>query len=158
MGRKILLIVGLIILVIIIINFLIARRIGAYVASGFNMEPEVPRGSIVFFDKDYYKFLPPKRGDIILFKFPLEYSRRFISRIVAFENETVEIKNKRLVVNGLTVEEPPIFKNLLYNNAVEGSKSINMPFKVPGVMFLSWETTVNKVLIAVIGAPCLKRT
>lgn len=48
----------------------------------------------------------PERGDIIVFKYPLDKSLDFVKRCVAVSGDTVEMKDKVLYVNGVEqVEE-----------------------------------------------------
>jgi len=47
----------------------------------------------------------PKAGDIIVFKYPLD-KRDFIKRCVAVEGDTVEVRDKKLYVNGQHPVEP----------------------------------------------------
>lgn len=50
-----------------------------------------------------YTLIPiknPKRGDIIVFKFPSDPSKDFIKRVVAVAGDTVEIRDKKVYVNG----------------------------------------------------------
>lgn len=42
----------------------------------------------------------PKRGEIIVFKFPQDPSKDFIKRVVGIGGDTVEIKDKKVYVNG----------------------------------------------------------
>lgn len=42
----------------------------------------------------------PKKGDIIVFRFPKDPSKDFIKRVVAVGGDTVEIKGKKVYVNG----------------------------------------------------------
>jgi signal peptidase I len=60
-------------------------------------------------------FSKPKRGDIIVFVYPEDKKRDFIKRLIAFEGETVEIKEGRIVVNGRMIDEPPL-RNIYYYN------------------------------------------
>jgi len=48
----------------------------------------------------------PRRGDILVFKYPKDPKRDFIKRVVAIPGDTVELRNKVLHVNGVTQEEP----------------------------------------------------
>jgi signal peptidase I len=55
------------------------------------------------------KVLPvrdPKRGDIVVFKYPDEPDRDFIKRIIGLPGETVELRNKKVYINGQPVDEP----------------------------------------------------
>jgi signal peptidase I len=42
----------------------------------------------------------PKRGDIIVFKYPEDPSKDFIKRVVGVEGDTIDIRNKQVFVNG----------------------------------------------------------
>ncbi|RMF89370.1 MAG: signal peptidase I [Nitrospinota bacterium] len=48
----------------------------------------------------------PQRGDIIVFLFPQDPSRDFIKRVIGLPNEQVEIRDKRVYINGELLEEP----------------------------------------------------
>ena len=47
-----------------------------------------------------------RRGDVVVFRGPEEPGRDFIKRAVALPGETVEIRDKRIVVDGVVQEEP----------------------------------------------------
>ncbi len=61
-----------------------------------------------FSDKRILVFRKPKRGDIIVFKYPEDPSRDFIKRVIAVEGDVIESKNKIIYVNGQPVQEPYI--------------------------------------------------
>jgi signal peptidase I len=46
------------------------------------------------------------RGDIVTFRYPREPRTTFIKRVVASGGDTVEIRAKKLLVNGKAVHEP----------------------------------------------------
>ena len=48
----------------------------------------------------------PRRGDIVVFVYPQDRSKDFIKRVVAVGGDTVEIQDKRLIVNGDEQTEP----------------------------------------------------
>jgi signal peptidase I len=54
----------------------------------------------------------PKKGDIIVFKFPGDPSKDFIKRVVGVGGDTVEIRNKEVFVNG----EPQINPHAVYSD------------------------------------------
>ncbi len=47
-----------------------------------------------------------RRGDVVVFKFPEDPERDFIKRVVGLPGETIEFKDRRIVVNGRPVEDP----------------------------------------------------
>jgi signal peptidase I len=61
----------------------------------------------------------PKRGDIVVFKYPLDKDLDFVKRCVALPGDTVEMKNKALFVNGEKIEEPYI--HLISKRIVPGN-------------------------------------
>ena len=49
---------------------------------------------------------PIARGDIVVFKYPDEPDRDFIKRVIGLPGETIELKNKKVHVNGQPLDEP----------------------------------------------------
>src|SRR5919201_7017161 len=49
-----------------------------------------------------------RRGDIIVFKYPDEPERDFIKRVIGLPGDTVELRNKKVYVNGQPLDEPYI--------------------------------------------------
>jgi signal peptidase I len=48
----------------------------------------------------------PKRGDLVVFKYPEDATKDFIKRVVAVGGDTVEVRDKVLFVNGKAAPEP----------------------------------------------------
>lgn len=47
----------------------------------------------------------PKRGDIVVFKFPKDPKLDYIKRVVATAGDTVEIRDKKVFINGVSPEK-----------------------------------------------------
>jgi signal peptidase I len=47
-----------------------------------------------------------RRGDVIVFKYPEEPDRDFIKRVIGLPGETVELRAKKIHINGVPLDEP----------------------------------------------------
>ncbi|HET6371364.1 MAG TPA: signal peptidase I, partial [Nitrospiria bacterium] len=61
---------------------------------------------IPYFDIVLIPVSRPKRGDIIVFKFPKDEDKDFIKRVIGLPGDTVEVRNKEVYVNGQALVEP----------------------------------------------------
>jgi len=67
---------------------------------------EVPFTSIQLFP-DYHFFSSiPKRGDIVVFKFPLEQEKDYIKRVVGLPGETIQVIRQNVYINDKLLKEP----------------------------------------------------
>jgi signal peptidase I len=48
----------------------------------------------------------PKQGDVIVFRFPKDRSIDYIKRVIGTPGDTVEIKNKKVFINGEPINDP----------------------------------------------------
>ena len=55
------------------------------------------------------KLLPMRdirRGDIVVFKFPNQPDRDFIKRVIGLPGDTLELRSKKVILNGQALDEP----------------------------------------------------
>ncbi len=127
----------------IVIAFILAMVIRTFVIQAFkipsgSMRPTLIEGDRLMVNKLRYgpkftvrfgsktifsmKRLPgfgkPERGDIIVFIYPVDQTRDFIKRLIAFGGETVEIRDGDVYINDKLVEMPKI-KDIEYFNMGE---------------------------------------
>ena len=86
-----------------------------FLVDGPSMEPTLFTGEWLFVSKIAYRFGEVKRGDVIVFRYPLNPSKDYVKRCVAVAGDTVELRLGRLYVNGQLVEESQIRYPGLYN-------------------------------------------
>ncbi len=70
-----------------------------FVVKGSSMEKSFHGNDYLIVDEISYRFSPPQRGDVIVFKYPKNPSQRFIKRIVGLPGETVEIKGNEVMIS-----------------------------------------------------------
>jgi signal peptidase I len=85
------------------INFLSARiRV-----ESISMEPNLVAGDMVIVNKLAYRFDEPKRGDIIVFRYPPDPDQTpYIKRVIGLPGDQVRINNGAVYINGVQIREP----------------------------------------------------
>ncbi len=95
----------------LIIAVLLALVIRTFVVQAFkipsgSMLPTLQIGDHILVNKFIYSFASLKRGDIIVFKFPQDETRDFIKRVIGLPGETLEIRGRQVLINGVPLSEP----------------------------------------------------
>jgi signal peptidase I len=123
-----------ILLAIVIAFFIRTFVIQAYKIPSGSMKPTLQIGDHILVSKfNYGVKLPfirstlipigtPKRGDIIVFIYPEDRSKDFIKRLIGLPGDTIEIRNKKILLNGLP--------SLIIPGAVQPRDNFG-PVKVP---------------------------
>ena len=81
-----------------------------------SMRPTLLEGDKLFVNKYLYRFEMPKRGDIVVFKYPNDPKKDFIKRLVGFGGETVEIRDGKIYIGGKVLDDPASFGKFYYYN------------------------------------------
>ena len=82
-----------------------------YMVEGSSMYPTLKNHERLIVDKLSYFVTNPKRGEIVVFRFPKDESRDFIKRVIAVGGDTIEMKDGQVFVNGQALKEDYIYKN-----------------------------------------------
>ena len=102
---------------VVVISVAIVLPIRTYIAqpfivSGASMEPNFHNGEYLIIDELTYELRLPERGEVVVFRYPLNPSEFFIKRVIGLPGEKVEIKNGKITINGLELAEPYLLANL----------------------------------------------
>jgi signal peptidase I len=105
----------------IVIAVILALFIRTFVVQAFkiptgSMENNLLIGDHLLVNKFVFGPAGPERGilpmrdirrlDIVVFKYPDEPERDFIKRVIGLPGETVELRNKKVYINGRALDEP----------------------------------------------------
>lgn len=93
---------GAAVLALLIMTF-VAR---AFTVDGSSMVPTLHDGERLMVDKLTYRFREPQRGEIVVFRYPLNPREHYIKRVVGVPGDVVEVRNGRVYLNGTPLEEP----------------------------------------------------
>lgn len=100
---------------VVLAGFIIVFVAQSFLVHGSSMEPTLVEGQRLLVDKVTYRLRPPERGEIIVFHYPADPSRKFIKRVIGVPGDEVLIVGHRLILNGQPVHEPyikgPIFES-----------------------------------------------
>lgn len=69
-----------------------------FIVKGASMEPNFENNDYLIIDELTYRVREPERGEIVVFKYPLNPSQRFIKRIIGLPGETIEIKDNKITI------------------------------------------------------------
>lgn len=70
------------------------------------MEPSLLVGDHIVVNLKYFKTNRPQRGDVIVFKYPLDPNKDFIKRVIGIGGDRIEIKEKKVYINGQLFSDP----------------------------------------------------
>ena len=82
---------------------------GFYIPSG-SMEPTLEPGDSVLVNRFVYRLHPPRRGDIMVFRFPADERLDFVKRVIGVPGDVVEERDGHFLVNGLPLRQPGVVR------------------------------------------------
>lgn len=77
-----------------------------FLVSGASMEPNFSSGNYLFIDEISYRFQEPRRGEVIVFRYPGDERTFYIKRIIGLPDEQVMVDRGRVSINGQALIEP----------------------------------------------------
>ena len=104
--------------VAVLINIYLAQSTFVY---GQSMEPNLHTDQRLIVEKVSYRFHGPRRGDIVVVNVP-GFDIPLIKRVIGLPGETVEIRDNRVWIDGVSLQEPYLPDMSQHNCG---------PFKIP---------------------------
>jgi signal peptidase I len=90
-----------------VVLFLVVNTVtGRSQVNGSSMEPTLHNGQYLIISKITYWIHPPERGDIIVLHPPNDLGEDYIKRIIGLPGERVEIREGKVWVDGVALDEP----------------------------------------------------
>ncbi|MBP8305052.1 MAG: signal peptidase I [Phycisphaerae bacterium] len=81
---------------------------------GETVQSPVFNGDRILVLKCLYQFSPPKRWDVVVFKNPTNPTQNYIKRLIGLPNETIEIVDGDIYVDGQIARKPPRVQDELW--------------------------------------------
>lgn len=100
-------------LIVVPVRMFIAQP---FIVSGASMEDTFHNGEYLIVDQVSYRLDDPKRGDVIVFRYPNDPSKFFIKRIIGVPGDTITIEGNTVTLTTVdgetTVLEEPYIKSM----------------------------------------------
>lgn len=72
---------------------------------GASMDPTFHDGQYILTDKISYRLHMPQRGDVVVFKAPMNPDFDYIKRIIGLPGDTISIKDGKVIINGQSLND-----------------------------------------------------
>jgi len=112
------------IVVVVPVRLFIAQP---FIVSGASMVPTFLNGQYLIVDELSYRFEEPKRGDVIIFRYPKDPSQFFIKRIVGLPGETVLLANGNVSVQKTNGETTLLDESYVVHHGNGANQTYTVP-------------------------------
>ncbi len=105
-----------------------------FIVSGASMETTFSTGEYLIVDQLTYRFEEPKRGDVIIFRYPKDTTKYFIKRVIGLPGDTVKIAGNVVTISnpkhtdGVTLDEKSYVAEMSPNTTLTEMLGINEYF------------------------------
>ena len=97
-----------------------------FLVEGNSMEPNFHNQEFLMVDRISHKLTPPKRGEVIIFRFPKNTSEDYIKRIIGLPGENIKIENSQVFVNDIPLTENYLPINTQTNTASDVQNTFSL--------------------------------
>ena len=97
--------VAITVLIAVAVFALLRLTVQSYTVVMSSMEPNFQEGECIMVNKVCYHSSGPQRGDVVVFNPPFQSQYPYIKRVIGLPGETVEIKNGKVFIDGIPLQE-----------------------------------------------------
>lgn len=127
----------LIVIVVIPIRVFV---VSPFVVDGASMHPTFENLDYLIVDELVYHFTAPKRGDVIVFRYPGDLSIFYIKRIIGLPGETVAINHGAVSITRTNGDKVTLTEPYIVNEDATYTKSVTLN---PGEYFVMGDNRPN---------------
>lgn len=117
--------------VIAVVTVFVVRTflVQPFLVSGSSMVPAFSNGDYLLIDEVTYRFRPPERGEVVVFRYPGDHSTYFIKRIVGLPNERVVVRGGKVTVFNEMYPEGAVLKEWYIPESSRGGGAYEVQLK-----------------------------
>jgi signal peptidase I len=97
--------------------------------NGSSMYPTFYDKELLITNKIVYKLKVPKRGEVVIFKSPMNKEIDYIKRVIGLPGETIMLQNSSFYINGQKLPEPYLDSSVV--TTAESFLKEDVPFTIP---------------------------
>lgn len=94
-----------IVIAVVLAVFIMTFIARSFVVEGHSMDPTLQDGQRLLVDELTYRFKEPRRGEIVVLRFPADTRVRFIKRVIGLPGDNIVVHAGRVVLNGKPLDE-----------------------------------------------------
>jgi signal peptidase I len=115
--------------------------IGNFKIPTTSMVPTLKVGDRLLANNIIYRIRAPRRGEVVIFKYPEDPKRDFVKRMIGLPGEKIMIKDGNIYINGQEVNSERITSRYYYN---EGYYANGLEIEIPpGSYYVLGDNSIN---------------